>query len=143
MTRCAVAVGALAVLVLAACAAPAGTSTPIPTLPVAAPGEILIPACPDDADCADGLVVGDQYYMLVCSGVEPDAVAGETLAAGDGMFVEARTITGIPSELWLAVRGEIPCEPLDHEWYFAMNGDGVDSGILEQWGEAVGEVTIP
>lgn len=143
MTRSAVAFGALVVLMLAACAAPSGTSTPIPTLPVAAPGEILIPDCPADAGCADGFVVGDQYYMLVCSGVQPGAVAGEALASGQGMFLESRTIAGIPSELWLAVRGDLPCQPLDHEWYLAMNSDGLSPEALEQWGDALGEVTIP
>jgi hypothetical protein len=110
---------------------------------VAAPGEMLIPDCPADAACADGFVVGDQYYMLVCSGVDPVAVADETLATGEGMFTETRSITGIPSELWLAVRGDIPCRPLDHDWYFAMNPDRISPGALEEWGPAVGEVTIP
>ena len=41
--------------VLAACAAQSPTPTPIPTLPVAASGEILIPECPADAErCSTG-----------------------------------------------------------------------------------------
>lgn len=88
-------------------------------------------------------MVGDQYYLLVCAGVDPAAIEEETLASGEGMFVETRTITGIPSELWLAVRGDIPCGPLDHDWYLAMNGEGIGPEVLEEWGDAVGEVTIP
>lgn len=143
MPRLAVAAGTVLVALIAGCAAPSPTPTPIPTLPVAAPGEILIPACPADAGCSEGFVVGDQYYLLVCSGVDPGAAAEEALATGEGMFVETRPITGIPSELWLAVRGDIPCQPLDHDWYFAMNGDGISPEVLEEWGPAVGEVTIP
>lgn len=143
MTRLAVAAGAVLVFVLAACAAPSPTPTPVPTLPVAAPGEILIPVCPDNADCADGFVVGDQYYLLVCSGVDPAAVANATLARGEGMFVETRTISNIPSDLWLAVRGDVPCLPLDHDWYFAMNPERISTEALEEWGPAVGEVTLP
>jgi len=145
MTRLAVTAGAVLVFVLAACGAPSPTPTPtpIPTLPVAAPGEILIPACPDNADCADGFVVGDQYYSLVCSGVDPAAVADATLATGEGMFVETRTITNIPSDLWLAVRGDVPCRPLDHDWYLVMNEGGISPEALEEWGPTVGEVIIP
>lgn len=136
------AAGPLLVAVLAGCAAPPPTPTPLPTLPVAAPGEILIPPCPD-GDCADGFVVGDRYYLLVCSGVDPAALVDEALATGEGMFTETRSIMGIPSALWLAVRGDVPCRPLDHDWYFAMNPDRISPEALEEWGPAVGEVTIP
>jgi hypothetical protein len=62
---------------------------------------------------------------------------------GEGMFVETRTITSIPSDLWLAVRGDIPCRPLDLDWYLAMNEGGISPEILEEWGPTVGEVIIP
>lgn len=143
MARLAVATGVLAISTLVACSAPPPAPSELPTPLVAPPGEILIPECRDEAACADGFVVADPNYLLVCSGVDPAAVAEETLASGQGMFVETRGITDIPSEFWVAVRGDIPCEPLDHEWYLAMNGDGISPADLEEWGDAVGEATIP
>lgn len=139
MASLGVAAGVLAISTLVACSVAPIAPSQLPTPLVAAPGEIVIPDCADGASCADGFVVADRYYLLVCSGVDPAAVEEEPLASGEGMFVETRPITDIPSEFWLAVRGDIPCEPLDHDWYLAMNPDA----NLEEWGDAVGEVTIP
>ena len=143
MARLAVATGVLAISTLVACSAAPIAPSQLPTPLVAPPGEILIPECPDEAACADGFLIADQYYLLVCSGVDPAAVAEEPFASGEGMFVETRAITDIPSEFWLAVRRDIPCEPLDHDWYLAMNGDAIGPGDLEEWGEAIGEATVP
>ena len=113
---------------------------------VAPSGEILIPPCPASAACLGGFVVGDRHYGISCHGVEAGAVSDETLAVGTGTYEEARVIEGIPSRLWLAVRGDLPCRPgneapLLYEWYLA--GSEATPAQLEEWGEAVADLTLP
>lgn len=84
-------------------------------------GALVVPSCPGDL-CTEGVNVGDRFYALLCWGVDSAAVANESLASGSGMFEEVRAIEGLPPELWLAARGELPCrpaqdQPLEHEWY--------------------------
>jgi hypothetical protein len=91
-------------------------------------------------------VVGDTLYGISCHGVEPIAVEDETLAQGSGTYEEARAIEGIPTDLWLAVRGDLAClpapdEPLLYEWYLA-HGETTQADI-EEWGEQVADVTLP
>lgn len=130
---------------LVACAAPRPTATPAPTRPAVSPGEILIPACPADADCGEGFVVGETFYGLICQGVDPAAVANQALATGDGIFAEVRAIGDLPPETWLAVRGDLPCLPaeggsLEHEWYLAQSE--VDAEDLDDWANELREVIL-
>ena len=73
-------------------------------------------------------------------------VDDEVVARGEGRYEEARAIEGIPPELWLAVRGDLPCHPgtgrpLLHEWYLA-SGD-LTPADLERWGPRVANMTLP
>jgi hypothetical protein len=142
--------GAVAIALVAgtACAAssPSPTQTPMPTPIVAPPGRILVPPCDDGGACGEGFIVGEHFYGLICVGVDPAAVAHETLATGEGTYAEARVITGLPPGLWLAVRGDLPClpvqdEPLEHEWYL-VQGDATQAQ-LEEWGDVVGDIVLP
>jgi hypothetical protein len=131
---------------LVACGAAVPSLTPTPSPIVAPPGTIVIPECGDSEDCEEGFVVGGRFYGLTCFGVDPAAVAGDALAVGEGTYAEVREITAIPPGLWLAVRGDVPClpaqnEPLEHEWYLAQSD--VTPADLHEWGEAVGQVTLP
>lgn len=133
-------------LALTACGAPTTSATPVETPIIAPAGEILIPVCPADATCSEDFVVGETRYGLICEGVDPAAISDEPLATDEGMFTEVRVITGIPSELWVAVRGDLPCRPaqeapLEHEWYLAQSD--VETADLEEWGEAVADVVLP
>ena len=122
------------------------TALDSPTGLVAPSGEILIPPCPASAACLGGFVVGDTIYGISCHGVEPTAVAEETLARGTGEFEEARAIKGIPPHLWLAVRGDLACRPddggsLHYEWYLA--GGEWTQAEFEEWGQRVADLTLP
>jgi hypothetical protein len=81
---------------------------------------------------------------LICVGVDPRAVNDEPFATGTGIYAEAREIVGIPSDVWLAVRGRIPCAGDDgrlaHQWYLVQAE--VTPALLEQWGEAIGAVVL-
>lgn len=84
-----------------------------------------MPSCPGHL-CTEGVDVGDEFYALMCWGVDSAAVSDEVVADGSGVFEEARPIDGLPPELWLAVRGDLPCQtasgaPLEHEWYLLEN----------------------
>ena len=141
-----IATAAVLGLALAGCAVATPSTTPVATPIIAPTGEILIPVCPADADCSEDLIVGETRYGLTCVGVDPAAVAGDPLATGEGMFAEARVITGIPAKLWLAVRGDLPCrpaqeEPLEHEWYLVQSE--VEPADLEEWGAVVGDAVLP
>jgi hypothetical protein len=138
----------LASLALVACGCATGSSPGLAaSAGIAAPsGEILRLPCPASAACSEGFVVGQTVYGISCHGVEPTAVDDETLARGDGEYEEARAIKSIPPQLWLAVRGEVPClpsegEPLLYDWYLAA-GEPTPAD-LEEWGERVANVTLP
>ena len=131
---------------LVACSAAVPSLTPTPSPIVAPPGTIVIPECDDTGACSDGFVVGDQFYGLTCSGVDPAAVAGQTLAIGNETYAEVRELTAIPPSLWLAVRGDVPClpaddEPLRYEWYLAQSDP--TQAELDEWGEAVRQALLP
>lgn len=137
---------AVMVLVLSGCAASSPVSLDLPEGLVAPSGQIVLPPCPASAGCEDGFVVGDSFYGISCFGVEPAAVDDETLARGTRTYEEARAIEGVPPELWLAVRGDLPClpsegQPLLYEWYLA-HGETAPADI-EEWGERVRDVTLP
>lgn len=106
----------------------------------------MTPPCDDTGACGDGFIVGEHLYGLICIGVDPEAVPQEVLATGDDTYAEARAITGLPSDLWLAVRGDLPCqpaqgEPLEHEWYLAQSD--TTPAHLEEWGGAVRDIVLP
>lgn len=89
------------------------------------PTGLTVPSCPGDV-CTEGVDVGDDFYALMCWGVDSTAVSDQVVAGGAGVFQEARRIDGLPPELWLAVRGDLPCQPapgapLEHEWYLLEN----------------------
>ena len=114
---------------------------------IAPPGEIVLPPCPASAACLGGFVVGSTHYGISCHGIEPTAVDDEPLARGHGEYQEARAIEGIPAELWLAVRGDLPCrpsmgEPLLYEWYLAGSTMSTQAD-REDWGERVTSLTLP
>jgi len=93
--------------------------------PVFGPTELAVPSCPGDV-CTEGVNVGDDFYALMCWGVDPAAVSEQVVASGSGVFEEARPIDGLPPALWLAVKGELPCqpaagEPLEYDWYLLEN----------------------
>ena len=138
----------LAVIALAASGCATGSSPGFTesTGLVAPSGEILRPPCPASAGCVEGFLVGQTVYGLSCHGVQAAAVGEEVLARGDGVYEEARAIEDIPPELWLAVRGDVPCapaegEPLLYDWYLATSEP--TPADLERWGERVRNFTVP
>jgi len=111
------------------------------------PQPITTPFCPEGVTCGEGFVVDGRFYGLICVGVQPRAVTGLVVAEGDGKFTEARSLRDLPTELWLAVRGDLPChpsedEPLEHERYLAQ-AEGITPADLERYGPILGDVTIP
>ena len=89
-------------------------------------------------------MVGNTLYGLLCQGVDPAAISRENSATGDGIFAEVRAIEDLPPEMWLAVRGDLPClpadgGPLEHEWYLAQADDAEH---LDEWGDALREVIL-
>ena len=133
-------------LVAAGCIGASSPDLSAPTDLVAPSGKILLPPCPASAGCLEGFVVGRTPYGISCHGVETTAVDDEVVARGEGKYQEARLIEGIPPELWLAVRGDLPCHPengrpLLYEWYLA-SGD-LTPADLERWGTRVTNVTLP
>jgi hypothetical protein len=88
---------------------------------------LALPSCPGDV-CTEGVNVDDRFYALMCWGVDPAAVLDDVVASGSGVFEEVRPIAGLPPDLWLAVKGELPCRPassgpLEYEWYLLENPD--------------------
>lgn len=133
-------------LVLVGCATAGATDPGSPTRLVAPSGEIMRPPCPASAACLGGFVVGDTLYGISCHGVEPTAVEDEAIATGDATFAEVRAIRGVPTDLWMAVRGDLPClpregEPLAYDWYLAIGE--LTEADLEEWGARVADITLP
>ncbi|HJQ87522.1 MAG TPA: hypothetical protein VJ820_08690 [Propionibacteriaceae bacterium] len=103
--------GALVVLLAGACTFPDGLAST----------ELAVPSCAGDV-CTEGVDVHGEFFALTCWGVDSTAVADEVVASGSGVFQEVRPITGLPRDQWLAVKGDLPCQPasgapLEYEWY--------------------------
>lgn len=138
---------AVLAIIISGCAAVAPSALDSAAGLVAAPGEIVLPPCSASASCLGGFVVGSTHYGFSCHGIEPSAVDDEPLARGHGEYQEARAIEGIPAELWLAVRGDLPCrpsmgEPLLYEWFLAGSTMSTQAE-REEWGERVASLTLP
>lgn len=135
----------LALIGITACGLEGQPSTLQPTAIVAPSGQIVVPPCPASAGCGDEFVVGDRSYGLICAGVDPTAVEDEPIARGDAEYAEVREIDGLPPHLWVAVRGDLPCQPstgapLEHEWYL-VQGNTTPTDIAD-WGRAVTEIVV-
>lgn len=107
---------------------------------------LVVPTCPPPGDCGEGVAHQDRFYALSCWGVVSDAVGEAVVATGDTVFREARAITGLPPEFWLAVRGDLPCRPADgaplaHTWYLIAFGD-VPSEVQQEHGARISSVVI-
>ncbi len=111
----------------------------------ASPGVLVVPTCEDGA-CGDGVALNDRFYALLCRGVDPNFVTDSVAGEGMGTYAEARAIRDLPPELWVAVRGDVPClpspgQPLAHEWYLAEYAD-VSTSEQQQYGPIVSDVLI-
>lgn len=145
------------VVLLAACTGVLQPPSPVPSADVICgggggcwepgpSGVLVVPTCDDDAACSDGFALNDRFFSLLCLGVDPAAVTDDVAGTGSEVYTEARAIRGLPSELWLAVRGDLPClpaegEPLEHEWYLSEYAD-VSPGEQQEYGSIVSEVLI-
>ena len=114
---------------------------------IAPPGEIVLPPCSASAAGLGGFVVGSTHYGISCHGIEPASADDEPPARGQGEYQEARAIEGIPPDLWLAVRGDLPYrpsmgEPQLYEWYLAGASMSTQAD-REEWGERVASLTLP
>ncbi len=128
------------VMGLAGCAAPPAPTTPT-TRETAVSGSLVEPTCDDQEGCGEGVAIGERFFSLQCLGVDPSALTDDVVAIGDGAYEEARAIEGLPPELWLAVRGDLPCrptpdEPPEHEWYL-LTSDEISPEQLQEYGPMV------
>ena len=122
------------------CGGGAGCWEPAPS------GVLVVPTCDDNGACGEGFALNDRFYSLLCLGVDPAVVTDGVEGIGDEVYAEARVIRGLPSKLWLAVRGELPClpaagEPLEHEWYLSEYAD-VSPSERQEYGSTVSEVLV-
>lgn len=69
------------------------------------PGVLVVPDCPDTADCAAGFVLDGVFYSVECTAVQSGLVTDEEIGRGDfaGMFVTVNLIEGVDPEVLVAV----------------------------------------
>lgn len=123
---------------------PTVTST---TVPVASPGELVVPDCDDTGLCAAGFVLDDGiFYGLSCRAVRDAEVSDEVLGRGqlEGEEVTVNAVEGIDRDVMVAV--SLP-GGLCHDGAEALSGwsvafpSTVDDAVARETLCQVGELT--
>lgn len=106
----------------------------------------MVPTCPENVSCTDGVALEDRLYYFTCRPVDPEAVTEDVIGTGQDIVTEARGVRGLPADLWMAAKGDLPCRPsafapLEHEWYLVEFGD-IEFEELQEYAEAVNDIVI-
>lgn len=67
--------------------------------------DIVVPECPDEADCVGGLLIRGQLFDLSCGAVRPGLVEEHPVAAGDylGRRITVHPLRGVDSSVLMAI----------------------------------------
>jgi len=109
-----------------------------------APGELVVPPCPDDADCALGFLLNDVFYAVSCTAIRESAVTDDIVGSGDfyGDDVTVHRIDRVDDSVMVAFSApggfcsENDPDERHTRWSMAL-AEGVDA---EQLSNAICEV---
>ncbi len=119
-----------------------GCGTVLPTVPTPMPA-VSVPSCPPNAGCGQGFAIGDRFYSFDCVRIRSNALQPAPHTTGNGVVEDVRGIVGLPTDAFLAVRGEIPCdEAKSSEWWIAR-ADEISAEQLQSLSPRLGEVIKP
>lgn len=80
---------------------------------------------------------------LVVPRIRGDAVEGTEYTGAAGVVEDVRGIEGLPTAVFLAVRGNIPCGPLGAAGWWIVRADGVSAERLQSLSPRLREVIRP
>ena len=108
--------------------------------PPSTPVVVTYPSCPPDAGCSEGFILGDDFYGFMCVEVRKEAIGDEPYAAGDGPLDQIAVIPGLPPDLFLAVRGDTPCDEDAGGWWLALTEE-VTPADLRAYADVLDDAT--
>jgi len=82
-----------------------GCGTVVPTVPTPM-AAVSVPSCPPNAGCGQGFAIGDRFYSFDCVRIRSNALQPAPHKTGNGVVEDVRGIVGLPTDAFLAVRGE-------------------------------------
>ena len=110
-------------------------------MPPSPDAQISVPSCAPNADCGEGFVYAGTFYAIPCVRVR-DAFVGAAIAGGDDGFSEIHTITGLPSDKFVAVTGQMPCGNSSQAGWFLAQAEGITPAELDELHEQLLRVTV-